>query len=106
MNRLSIRARLALVVAATLALALFAVGLYVFERVSAQLDEPIALELQEHLEGVGRGVDRGDPFTGRGPPGTQVLDATGRVLNRMTDAPRAPMLDATEAATTLRSGRL
>src|SRR3954451_6401913 len=104
MNRLSIRARLALVVAATLALALFAVGLYVFERVSAQLNEPIALELQEHLEGVGRGAHRGARFTGRGPPATQVLDATGRVRNRMTEAPRAPMLDAAQVATTLRTG--
>ena len=106
MRRLSIRARLALVVAATLALVLFAVGLYVFERVSAQLNEPIATELQEHLEGVGRGVHRGDPFTGRGPPGTQVLDAAGRVRNRMTDAPRAAMLDAAEIATAVRTGRL
>jgi hypothetical protein len=105
-NRLSIRARLTLVVAATLALVLFAVGLYVFERVSAQLNEPIAADLQEHLQGVGRGIHRGDPFTGRGPPGTQVLDAQGRVLNRTAETPRAPMLAAGQIATALRDGRL
>src|SRR4051794_4976355 len=106
MNRLSIRARLALVVAATLALVLFAVGLYVFERVSAQLDEPIATELQEHLEGVGRGVDRGARFPGRGPPGTQVPDPAGRLLTRRVETPRPPMIHAAQIADTLRDGRL
>jgi signal transduction histidine kinase len=104
-RRLSIRARLTLVVAATLGVVLFGVGIYVYERISAQLDEPIATELREHIEGLQRGVSHGEPFTGRGPAGTQVLDGRGRVLNRAVDSPRAPLLDARQARATLERDR-
>jgi signal transduction histidine kinase len=105
MRRLSIRGRLTLVVAATLGVALLTVGSYVFARVSAQLNQPIANELREHVHGVERGLRHGEPFRGRGPEGTQVLDTRGRLLNRTVESSRTPMVSAAAVRTTVATGR-
>jgi two-component system, OmpR family, sensor kinase len=104
MRRLSIRARLALVVGATLGVVLFAVGVYVYERVAAQLNEPIAAEVREHTAGLHRMLGRNEPLGNRGPAGTQVVDARGRVMSRGLDTQSVPLITAAEARATLRTG--
>jgi len=106
-SRLSIRGRLALVVAAALAVVLAAVGGFVYARVSVQLDKPISSELREHIQGRTRFLKRGEPIVrGSGPVGTQLLDGQGRMIERSVESPPQPLLTPAQARRTIRFGRL
>src|SRR6185503_4617891 len=105
-RRVSIRARLTLVVAASLAVVLAAVGGFVYARVSTELEGPIRTELDEHSGGLVRMLARGEPLEGRGPPGTQILAADGHALNVAADTPREPLLTPEQVRRVLRVRRI
>ena len=102
MSRLPIRLRLTLAVAATLAVVLGAVGAFVYARVQAEVDGQINDEQQDHVAAVASRLHRDDPrprsgidpLNAPGPEGTQVLDASGRLVRSTAAAGRRPLVDA------------
>ncbi len=107
MSRLPIRWRLTVVFVAAMALILVATGLFLYFRLASSLDQAIDDGLRTRADDVAALVRQSDSGLREGNRGTlaeqdesltQVLDASGRVVDSTPQLGNAPLLSPSEAA--------
>jgi two-component system OmpR family sensor kinase len=106
-SRLPVRWRLTLAFACVMAIVLAATGLFVRQRLAANLDGAVAASLRSHAADVAALAQQSDTgladakhsrLLGQGPQLAQIVDVRGRVMDATPGLPRRSLLSPAELA--------